>query len=390
MKPPRPLLAASLALLSAPLALGEIVERVIVKVNGDIVTLSEFEARQVAAVQAARVPSDQISRFLRENNARILQEAIDELLIVQKAAEIGIRMRPESIKDVIDGIKKDNNIKSDEELQAQLRREGMTLDDLKRNVERSILRRQVLWRELESKVSVSEAEARADYEARKADFSRLPTVRLQEIFVRSEDGQAQQRARELVERVRGGEDFQALARAHSLSPTRNAGGELGRLTKGEMNPDIEKVAFALEPGAVSDPFASGDGYRILRLVEKTEGSVTPFEDVKAEVTRRLTQEKMAKEYDGFVAELRKTATIDVRVREVPLQVSVPSVSSPLLEPLSDPAPGAEPAAPRPAAGSAEAPEFSITGQEQPERVAPPPPARDEKKQPTPAPTPPPS
>src|SRR6185503_8485525 len=139
-------LAAAVLAATAP---AEVLERVVVKVNGDMVTQSEFQARQVAAVQAARVPPERIEQFLRENNARILQEAIDDLLLVQRADEIGVRLSPSYIKEVVDGIKKENNIASDEELNRQLRREGMSLEELKRNIERSVLRRQLLSRDLE-------------------------------------------------------------------------------------------------------------------------------------------------------------------------------------------------------------------------------------------------
>src|SRR5687767_14692904 len=147
----RNLFLTALSLLAlAAAAPAEIVERVVAKVNGDIVTLSEFQARQVAAVQAAGIDTESgVERFLRENNARILQEAVDDLLLVQKAADEGMRLRPEYVKEIVDGIKKENNIASDEELQQQLRREGMSLDELKRNIERSVLRRQLLSRELE-------------------------------------------------------------------------------------------------------------------------------------------------------------------------------------------------------------------------------------------------
>ena len=92
----------------------EVVERVVARVNGDIVTLSEFEARQVAEVQARRVIApERIEAFLRDNNARILQEAIDELLILQRGEELGIRLRPEYVQEVIEGIKKENNITDD-------------------------------------------------------------------------------------------------------------------------------------------------------------------------------------------------------------------------------------------------------------------------------------
>src|SRR5262245_10982321 len=129
MKPRKPLLVL-LSALALPVP-AEIVERVIAKVNGDIVTLTDFTARQVAEAQAARVTPDRVEAFLRENNARILQAAIDDVLILQKAADLGMKMRPEYIKDVIDNIKKENNVESDEAFAAQLQREGLTLDELK-------------------------------------------------------------------------------------------------------------------------------------------------------------------------------------------------------------------------------------------------------------------
>src|SRR5262249_14773371 len=87
-------LAAGLLPLLALAARAEVLERVIVKVNGDIVTQSDFEGRQIASVQQAHIGADQIPNYLRENNARILQEAIDDLLLVQRAEELGMR-RPE-------------------------------------------------------------------------------------------------------------------------------------------------------------------------------------------------------------------------------------------------------------------------------------------------------
>src|SRR5712691_9447493 len=131
MKPLKrlPAIPSLLVLLAAP-AGAEIIERVVAKVNGEIITLSEFVNRQVAAVQSARIAPDRIETFLRDQNAKILQDAIDEILLVQRAGDVGIRLRPEYTKDVIEGIKKENNLASDQALQEQLRREGMSLDDL--------------------------------------------------------------------------------------------------------------------------------------------------------------------------------------------------------------------------------------------------------------------
>ncbi len=375
-------LLPSLVLLASP-SRAEILERVIAKVNGEIITQSEFQSRQIAAAQAARIEPDKVQQFLRENNARILQEAVDDLLLVQRADEAGLRLRPEYIKEVIENIKKENKIASDEELQQQLVREGMTLDDLKRNIERSIVRRQILSRDVEGKVTVTDAEAKAEYEARKADWSQPATVTLQEIYVKAEGG-GEALARELVARARAGEDFAALARAHSAGSTRAAGGDLGKLSKGDLNPALEKVAFGLAKGAISDPVRSGDGYRIFKVLDKSEASVVPFEQAKAEIKQSLMKERWTKEYDAYMADLRKNAVINLMVREAPLQLSgpVPEGAGLNLGGVGEPGapaaarpPGAAEGTPAPPAPPADPEaEISTTPQARPEQVTPPPPS----------------
>jgi peptidyl-prolyl cis-trans isomerase SurA len=355
MKPSKLLpLAVSLAVAAATSA--EILERVVARVNGDVVTLSEFEARQLAAVQQGRVPPNEIETFLRENNARLLQEAIDDMLILQRGAELGIRLRAEYIQEVIDGIKKENNIADDAELQRQLRREGMSIGDLKRNIERSIVRRQVLTRELEAKATVNEAEARAEYERNKSTYTRHPSVHLHEIVVPTEE-----QARALAVRARGGEDFAALALEHSSAASRAAGGDLGVLNRGEMNAALEAVAFALPEGGISEPLPTEGGYRIVRATEKKEGTVSSFDEVKADIIKQLSQERATTAYDAYIEGLRKTAVTQTMVTEVPLQLSLPAAGTGTLIPPS--AAGTTPAADPDA-------EIVTTPQARPERVVP--------------------
>ena len=113
---------------------GDVIERVVARVNSQIVTLSEFEARQMAAVQAARISEAEIEPFLRQNNARLLDEAIEELLLVDRAAALGFKLRPEYLDQVIEDIKKEQNIATEEEFLAQLKREGLTKEALRRNI----------------------------------------------------------------------------------------------------------------------------------------------------------------------------------------------------------------------------------------------------------------
>lgn len=355
MKPRMPLLLLSLGFALAGPASADVLERVIARVNGDIVTLSEFEQRQLAALQAARVGAEGVEGYLREHNQAILQEAIDDLLLAQRAEELGIRVRSEYLDEIIEGIKKDNGITSPEQFQEQLNREGLSLDELRRNIKRSVLRRQVLSRELEARLAVPEAELLADYQARAAEYQRPASVQLLELLVEGEG--AQERAQALVGQARGGTDFAELAKQHSTSPTGKNGGDLGTLVRGELAKDLERVVFALPAGAVSEPMPTASGYRILKVVQKNEAGLLPFDQARGEIAQRLSQQRMAAEYEKYMQGLRKAAvTIDVRVREVPLQVQLPAAAP----------------APAPVAAPVETgDEFSTTPQAKPERIVPP-------------------
>jgi peptidyl-prolyl cis-trans isomerase SurA len=386
----------------------ETIERVVAKVNGQIITLSEFQSRQIAAAQGARVDPAGVGAFLRQNNAKILQDAIDEILILQKAEDAGIRAPSAWIDEAIEGIKKENKITTDEQMQEALAREGLTLAELRANIERGVLRRIVMQRDVQPKLEASDADVRAEYEKLKAtEFTQPATVTLQEILI-SEAAGGQALARELAERARAGEDFQALARAHSTAPSRANGGDLGQLVQGDLHPDLEKVAFELAVGSISDPLPVEGGYRLIRVVARTAGSTTPFDAVKDRVRDRVMMTRFDKAYDEYVAELRKNASVELRVREVPLQLTGPIPEGSLREALEPLAPGApEPAAPaaavpaaaEPAAAAPAAPadaaptpvvvddEVTTTPQAAPERVAPPPRATPPTTSPT---TPPPA
>jgi parvulin-like peptidyl-prolyl isomerase len=243
----------------------------------------------------------------------------------------------------------------------------MSIDDMRRNIERSIIRRQVVGREIEPKAVVSDADVRAEYELRKGEFAHPAQVRLQEILVGTDQIDTRAKAQDLVNRARAGEDFAALARENSAAPTRGDGGDLGKLTLMALHSDVRSAVESLPVGGISDPLAGADGsYRIFRVSERTEEGLTPFDDVKADLRKRLVDTRMLAEYDKLLKELREKAIIDVRVREVPLQVQVPTTASILDPPSADSAPAKVEAAP----AAADDAEFVVSPQAAPERTSP--------------------
>jgi len=244
----------------------------------------------------------------------------------------------------------------------------------------------VMEREIRPKIEATESELLAEYEKLKpTEFTKAPTVTLQEMLVK-EDAGGLTLARQIVEKARAGEDFAALAAAYSAAPSRAHGGEVGQLSQGDMNPELEKVAFGLAVGAVSDPLPVEGGHRILKVTAKTSGSVTPYDAAKDKVRDRLMAARFEKAYDAYMDELRKNASVELRVREVPLQLTGPIPEGSLLEALDPggpaPAPPAGPGATdtiviptekKPLAPPAGDEEITTTPQAAPEKVAPPPP-----------------
>src|SRR5579862_5222635 len=110
------LLAISVFLSALPVR-AAILERVIAKVNGEIITLSDFEEREFAAIQTQGVPPDHVQEWLQTHTGEILQQAVDDVLLVQKADELGIKVRPDALDSVIADLRKENHIDSEEQFE---------------------------------------------------------------------------------------------------------------------------------------------------------------------------------------------------------------------------------------------------------------------------------
>src|SRR5258706_8159467 len=156
------MLLAAMVLTSVTTIRAEIIEQILVKVNGEIFTKSDLEQRQVAVLrqkgQAADVKSDpnntQLRKALDDVTPQIMVDAVDEMLIVQRGKELGYKLSDEQFKGVLDNIKKENKLENEEQFQAALKAENITMVDLRRNLERSMIVQKVQQNEVMGKIGV--------------------------------------------------------------------------------------------------------------------------------------------------------------------------------------------------------------------------------------------
>src|SRR4249919_3025578 len=141
------LLPVALVLAAVATPRGEILEQILVKVNGEIFTKSDLEQRQVSALRQKGQQIDlkndsanqQLRKALDEITPQIMVDAVDEMLVVQRGRELGYKLGDDQFKSVLDNIKKENKMETEEQFQAALKAENMSLADLRRNLERSMI-----------------------------------------------------------------------------------------------------------------------------------------------------------------------------------------------------------------------------------------------------------
>ena len=168
-------------------ATGIVLQRILAKVNGDIITQTDLENRQVAALRQERyVPSTDadLRRKLVEVTPQVISNAVDELLLAQRGRVLGYYMSDEQFGEMVASIKEDNGFETDAQFaEALLEAEGMTITDFRRSMEHRILVNQVQQIEILRKVMLTETEAREYYDANLDQYAEEPTVKLREILI---------------------------------------------------------------------------------------------------------------------------------------------------------------------------------------------------------------
>jgi len=147
-------------------------------------------------------------------------------------------------------------------------------------------------------VSFTEAEVQARYEETRSRYALKDQVSVSQILLklppdaqRDAAEEARKKLADLRERILKGADFAALAREHSQDPAAQKGGDLGTFGRGEMLPELEKVAFSLKKGEVSEPLRTAFGYHLIWVRERQIGRQRPLEEVRAEVEKDLREAK---------------------------------------------------------------------------------------------------
>jgi peptidyl-prolyl cis-trans isomerase SurA len=301
----------------------KIVEMIVAKVNGEIITKTELDHQHalLAAELAKQNPTfthDQLEALVKEKEADELRGQIDELLLVQKAKELNISVDAEVTKRFAQ-LQADSKLIDPEEFHRWVQEgSGMPYEDYRNSMKNSLLTQRLISQEVAYKIQLPQSELHDYYDKHKSEFVREEQVYLSELLIAPKSSSdadvaaAEKKAKDIAARARKGEKFGDLARAYSDAPSASQDGQLGAYKRGDLRKEIEEVVFKANRGFITEPMRTQNGWVILKVDERHEAGQAAFEDVQNEIMDKLYAPRMQPEVRKYLTKLREDAFIEIR------------------------------------------------------------------------------
>ena len=292
----------------------KVIERVIARVNNEIVTQRQFEReREKLRRDLARdYVGDDLDTRVRDGSKDLLRDLVDRALMVQKAKDLDISVETDVVKR-LDEIRKSSNAASLEDLQKEAEKAGINWEDFKDDIRRGLLMREVIGREVGRTIIVSREDARKYFEEHKEAFSSPEGVMLSQILISNEKHkpeEAEKRSKDAYAELKAGQKWSETVKKYSDdTATVDEGGHIGFMKAGTLAPALNDAIAKIDVGEFSEPIPIKAGFIILRLNDRRRAGIPNFEEVESRVTETLYSQKMQPALREFLQTLRKESYI---------------------------------------------------------------------------------
>lgn len=272
----------ALLISCAPLrhAAAQDVDRIAAVVNDEIISIRDLDARLKLAITVSGLPDNIESR--RRAVPQVLRKMVDERLQAQEASRLKINVAGEEILRGVSNIENQNRMQPGS-LLSSLAKAGVDPDAIKDQIRADIVWVKLIMRSLQPSIRVGEDEITERLETIRQQFGQ-PEFMLAEIFLPVENPRQEEEAKRLgerlIEQLRAGAPFQALARQFSQSGSAANGGVLGWLSPALLDDELREVVQRMDKGQVSPLVRTASSYVILAMIDKRVAGETTTSDPK--------------------------------------------------------------------------------------------------------------
>lgn len=302
-----------------------VVDEVIAQVNDDVITLSMLkrETRErIEALKQQGMTEQQAIDEVNKKQAQLIATLINEKLLLQKGKELDLAGEIEAeVNRRLLSIATEQGIPTIEKLYQAMRESKLDPDEIRRTMRNEMMKQAVFQSEVDRRIYLgfSGEEVKKYYDTHQDKFRKPESVKLSEIYlltVGKDEAAVKARALELIAQIRAGADFGAVAAANSereKNGQRTAPqdkGYVGEFDVPNLREDLVAALKPVQPGGVTEPIRTPEGYQILRVDARTPAGSTPtFNDNR--VREAMLMETQAQEREKYLQTLRNEAFIKV-------------------------------------------------------------------------------
>ena len=304
-----------LSLCFSPQARAEEANRIVLRVNERIATLLDYERlkqERAVAIARSRLGEAERQEMLSQIGEAVLRDLFDEMLVLSRADQLGERVDEAEIEQALAQTKENYGIQSEQEFELALSQSGMTRDDLRTQIEKNLLIRKVMSREVYSQLDLEEEELRRYYRENLEEFTEPAKLQLREFVVLDSAGLAademQSLGASLREAVIAGGGEAAIAQSESAGQT-TGWIELDWVTREDLDPQLAAAVEELPVEGVSEPTGARGGLHVLQLLGTREPEVLSFQDVADRIRAVLSDRLFQDALDGYMRDLEAKAHI---------------------------------------------------------------------------------
>ncbi|MBL0700735.1 MAG: SurA N-terminal domain-containing protein [Desulfosarcina sp.] len=306
--------------VNCSLSSAEVVDRIIAIVNDKIITLSELNLAlkpYLARIKSMGRTSEDERQFLYTVRKKILNDLINDKLTYLEAKHYNVTVTDDEIDQTIERIK-ETNYHTDEDFREILAKEGLTIEEYRRDLKEQMLRSRVVDYEVRSKVVITKEDIMAYYEANQEKYADEKRYHLRNILMRPSSFEGEETRQKLLDKMQDilaklkeGESFSDLARVYSQSPFAAEGGDLGFFKFDDLAPTIQDALKGLMAGEGTGILDTDQGFQMFYIEDIEDTLDRSLEEVSKEIKEILYNERVNKRFKVWIEGMRAKSHIKI-------------------------------------------------------------------------------
>lgn len=284
------------------------IDRIVAIVDSDIITLAQFNKetdRYRKSIEASENSEENKKALIDDLNKKMMESMIDQSLTQQEAKKYNIEVSEAEIDAAIENVKRIKSL-SREALEKAIGQEGLTFNEYRESIKKQILQARLINYAVKSKVVVTEAEVKKQFEMNAEKYATGKKYHLKNILMKDKG-----KIDEVKLKLDSKEDFSELAKQYSMAPNAPDGGDLGVFDISSFSTGIKDSIASLKKGDYTGVIQTAQGFQIFYAVDIEQGNTKTLEQAKDEIQESLYQEQVKEKFETWLGSLKKKAHIKI-------------------------------------------------------------------------------